>query len=253
VACDRELALADAEPARTSNLLVVQSRLALRRWQMSITAGVVAFLVILLGGYAGSWSWTGFSGNDTLWDWLRLLLLPLILASAPIWMKKGSRMHRTRRLAFQSAALTLIVLIVLGYGLNMRWTGFPGNRLWDWFGLLLLPISLATIRVWRRLEREVTRVHLFAIAALAAAFGLFVAGGYALRWGWTGFQGNTLWDWIQLLLVPILFPLIVVPATISWMSAEIEEEADERADEQIAQIERACGTVRGLESPGILQ
>ena len=51
--------------------------------------GVIVFVVTLVGGYAGKWSWTGYGGNDTLWDWLRLLLLPVMLATAPIWLTKG--------------------------------------------------------------------------------------------------------------------------------------------------------------------
>jgi TRAP-type C4-dicarboxylate transport system permease small subunit len=68
-----------------------------------------------------------------------------------------------------------------------------------------------------------------------AAFCVFVAGGYALHWGWTGFQGNTLWDWVQLLLAPILFGIVVVPAISAWMAAEIvqhEERVAERKHER---------------------
>jgi hypothetical protein len=224
----------------------VESRLYRYRWYISIGAAAILFVVTLFGGYRGHWSWTGYSDNDTLWDWLKLLLLPVVLASAPIWMKKGSKMHRTRRLMLQGALLLLIVLVVLGYGFNQTWTGFSDNRLWDWFQLLLLPLSLAAIRVWRKLDKNLTPWHVGAIAFVLGAFGLFVIGGYEFKWGWTGFQGNTLWDWIQLVLAPILFPLIVVPTTVAWMSAEIKEEAEELAEDRDELAERACGTVRGL-------
>ncbi len=52
---------------------------------------------------------------------------------------------------------------------------------------------------------------------LLVAFVVVVFGGYALAWGWTGFQGNTLWDWLRLLLVPF-----VLPATLAWFSARAE-------------------------------
>jgi hypothetical protein len=26
--------------------------------------------------------------------------------------------------------------------------------------------------------------------------------GYAVPWGWTGFRGNTLWDWFNLVFLP---------------------------------------------------
>jgi hypothetical protein len=224
----------------------VQSQLYRYRWYIAIGAGVIVFVVTLFGGYSGRWSWTGYSDNDSLWDWLKLLLLPLVLASAPIWMKKGGRMHQTRRRMLQGALLLLIVLVILGYGFNQTWTGFSDNRLWDWFQLLLLPLSLAGIRVWRKLDKDLKPWHVAAIGTFLGAFILLVIGGYELKWGWTGFHGNTLWDWIQLVLAPILFPLIVVPATVAFMSAEIKEEAEDLAEEREELAERSCGTVHGL-------
>lgn len=223
----------------------MQSHLYRYRWYIAIGAAAIVFVVTLFGGYDGHWSWTGYSDNDTLWDWLKLLLLPLVLASAPIWMRKGRQIRRTRHLVWQGALLLLIVLVVLGYGFDQTWTGFADNRLWDWFQLLLLPLSLAAIRVWRKLDKELTHRHRAAIAVLLGAFVLFVIGGYTLEWSWTGFQGNTLWDWIQLVLAPLLFPLIVVPATVAWMSAEIKQEAEELAADQAQHAERMCDTVYG--------
>jgi hypothetical protein len=54
-------------------------------------AGLTAFVAIVLGGYVGNWSWTGFRGN-TLWDWLHLLLLPLLLPTivVPAVMPKAT-------------------------------------------------------------------------------------------------------------------------------------------------------------------
>ena len=47
--------------------------------------------------YTGHWSWTGLSDNDTLWDWLKLLVLPLSLAALPLWLQSHHRMSVTRR------------------------------------------------------------------------------------------------------------------------------------------------------------
>ena len=217
--------------------------LAQRRWQLAIAAGLVVFVISLVGGYSGNWKWTGYSGNDTLWEWLQLLLLPVILATAPIWLTQGSEVRRDRRMIVAALVLAFSVLVIVGYAANLRWTGFPGNKLWDWFGLILLPLSLAAVRAWRKLGRNLSPARIAAIAAVAAAFGLFVAGGYALHWDWTGFQGNTLWDWLQLLLAPILFGLVVVPAASSWMSAEIkkhEEKVEERKEERDERREEAA-------------
>jgi hypothetical protein len=202
----------------------VGSRLESVRWRASVAAGLVVLVVLLVGGYGGKWSWTGFSDNDTLWDWLQLLLLPLVLATAPIWIRRRGEMHPVRRLVLFSVVAAFAVLVILGYAFDLRWTGFPDNRLWDWFGLLVLPLALASFRIWRDLGRPGSLRHWLAVAIGVAAFGLFVAGGYALDWGWTGFKGNTLWDWIHLLIAPVLFALVVVPATVAWMSAEVEAE-----------------------------
>ena len=83
----------------------------------------------------------------------------------------------------------LAFLVIVGYAADLRWTGFPGNKLWDWFVLIFLPLSLGAVRAWRKLGRDLTPGRIAAIVAAVAAFGLFVVGGYALHWGWTGFQG----------------------------------------------------------------
>jgi hypothetical protein len=37
-----------------------------------------------------------------------------------------------------------------------------------------------------------------------------VIGGYALRWRYTGYPGDTLRDWLQLLLLPLMVPAILL-------------------------------------------
>jgi hypothetical protein len=218
-----------ARARRASVPAVRGSRLRRLRWQASIGAGLVALVVVLWGGYHRRWSWTGFGDNDTLWNWLELLLLPLVLASAPIWVEKRGELHATRRRVLFSLLAAFVVLVVVGYAFDLRWTGFPGNHLWDWFTLLLLPLAVATFGIWQELGRKASLKHWLAVAIFAGAFGLFVAGGYALDWGWTGFEGNTLWDWINLLLAPLLFSLVVVPTAVAWISAEVEERAEREA------------------------
>ncbi|MDT4978880.1 MAG: hypothetical protein QOG07_759, partial [Pseudonocardiales bacterium] len=46
----------------------------------------------------------------------------------------------------------------------------------------------------------------------AGAFAVLVACGYLVPLTWTGFRGNTAWDWIRLLLVPVLLPTVLLPA-----------------------------------------
>lgn len=53
-------------------------------------------------------------------------------------------------------------------------------------------------------------------------------GGYALRWTRTGYPGNTLWDWLQLLLPPLVVPTILLPALLNWITGDAAEHAAAR-------------------------
>ena len=56
----------------------------------------IFLLVSALGGYGFNWIWTGFQGNH-LWDWLKLLLLPIGLAAAQIWFSPSKSKERNTR------------------------------------------------------------------------------------------------------------------------------------------------------------
>jgi hypothetical protein len=60
--------------------------------------------------------------------------------------------------------------------------------------------------------------------AALAAFVVFVIAGYLVPLPWTGLTGNTAWDWIKLLLLPALLPIVVMPrllkAAEEWMAGE---------------------------------
>ena len=105
--------------------------------------------------------------------------------------------------------------------------GFKGNTLWDWLELLALPVVVASLPLWFSTNKRFeSRWRLVGMAGLVV-FVVVVVGGYALGWGWTGFQGNTLWDWLRLLLVPF-----VLPVTLAWFSARAELERESRARAQ---------------------
>jgi hypothetical protein len=63
--------------------------------------------------------------------------------------------------------------------------------------------------------------HTAASLAGLAAFVAIVIGGYAGHWSWTGFTGNTLWNWLNLLFLPLLVPTVVVPALTPRVLGEI--------------------------------
>ncbi|HEY1595424.1 MAG TPA: hypothetical protein VGF74_08510, partial [Thermoleophilaceae bacterium] len=118
-----------------------------------LAAAVAA--AVLVGGYQEHWSWTGISGKTaTLWDWISLLLLPITVATLPIWLTKRDALS-TRRKVVAGALLAAFAAVVLaGYLVPWNWTGFRGNALWDWINLLLLPLVVATFPLWGEIRQE---------------------------------------------------------------------------------------------------
>ncbi len=53
------------------------------------------------------------------------------------------------------------------------------------------------------------------------AFAVVAVGGYWLGWAWTGFRDNTLWDWLELLVVPFVLPAVL--AYLSTLPAEVDQ------------------------------
>jgi hypothetical protein len=191
---------------------------------VAATIGAGAVLVVAVSEAGGrGWGWTGFPDNGHLWDWLNLLVLPLVLVLMPLWV--ATQAHRRREWAVGLAALAVAFAVVVygGYGLGWEWTGFADNRLWDWLEMLVLPFAVALLPLWLRARRP-TRAHLGLAAGLLALFAALVACGYAVPWDWTGFEGNTLWDWIQLFLVPFAIPVAVAILSLT-AGLVIEEEA----------------------------
>ena len=208
--------------------------------RLAALLALVGFAVLLWGGYGRGWRWTGFGHNATLWDWLHVLALPLALAVAPLWLRHRARLDRTRQVVLASAAVAFAVLVALGYGLDLQWTGFPGNRLWDWLELLVLPLTVALLPVWAELSGGVRRRHLVVASCALAALGIAVVGGYGCQWRWTGFQGNTVFDWLQLFVAPLVLPVVLIPLIGSWMVADVVvAEPDESRAESSAELPEA--------------
>jgi hypothetical protein len=67
-----------------------------------------ALVVLVIGGYKFNWDWAGFNGNSksgkTLWDWLQLLFMPVVLAAAGFWFN-----HRKRKTTGTLALASLAV------------------------------------------------------------------------------------------------------------------------------------------------
>ena len=102
----------------------------------------VGALVVLWGGYAHGWQWTGLQANGQLWDWLSLLLLPVVLGTIPLWMQDRKYISHRRRVLYGAAVVAWIAFVIAGYLIPLNWTGFRGQKLADWLQLLLIPAAV---------------------------------------------------------------------------------------------------------------
>jgi len=197
----------------------------------AISVLLVAALVALWGGYIRGWQWTGFRANEQLWDWLQLLLLPVVVGTIPLWIQHKDYIGRARRVTYVAVIAAFAGFVAAGYLIPLSWTGFSGNTLWDWFGLILLPVAVASMRVLPSAVRSLRPYHQAAIVSIALGWTVTIIGGYALRWTWTGYEGNTLWDWLQLLLLPLVLPTILLPTALKWVSGNAAQRAQEAREE----------------------
>ncbi len=194
-----------------------------------VAAAAVA--AVLVGGYQEHWSWTGISGKTaTLWDWISLLLLPITVATLPIWLSRRHALDARRKAAGIACLAVFAVIVLAGYLVPWGWTGFEGNALWDWINLLLLPLVIATFPVWPEIRQELRLHHHLVLILAAVGFAVAVFGGYVWGWAWTGFQGNTLWDWLHLLILPLVFPTLLLPAALAITAGELMQEESQAPD-----------------------
>jgi hypothetical protein len=196
-----------------------------------LVAAAVALVIVVYGGYGHHWSWTGINGHTaTLWDWLHLLLLPIAVALLPLWLRRNARVDRIGRWVIAALVIAFAAVVVIGYTVPWAWTGFVGNSLWDWLNLLALPLAVGLVPLFGDLRAAWGRRHWVITVTAATVFVLIVLGGYLESWRWTGFTGNTLWDWLHLLLLPLLLPTLIVPALRPVASARVQI-VDESHDE----------------------
>jgi hypothetical protein len=122
------------------------------------------------------------------------------------------------------AVLVLALLCVGGYVFHWRWSGLSSSvTLWDWLSVLALPVAVATAPLLLRHRRRLRRAHRVTMIAVLSGFAALVLAGYLVPLGWTGFRGNTLWDWLHLLLLPLAIPTILLPAALAITSRELME------------------------------
>ncbi len=127
-------------------------------WKRVLAAAIIIMILLEIGTYAFNWTWTGFKGNDTVWAYLQLLLLPISLAAVPIWFMAEESKQRVwlaqLKIAIVIIAAILLILLIGSYAFDWKWTGFKANgNLWDWLSLFLVPIIVAVLPIWYSLRQ----------------------------------------------------------------------------------------------------
>ena len=122
-------------------------------WKRVLLVAGIVLVVLEIGTYAFNWTWTGFKDNNTLWDWLQLLLLPIALAAVPIWFMAEENQQRIWLAQLKWALLVVVVVLAVlfvgSFAFGWQWTGFRDHgRVWDWLGLLLVPVIVAVLPIW---------------------------------------------------------------------------------------------------------
>lgn len=158
---------------------------------LGLGAAALATIVVIVGSFAGHWTWTGFRKSGQVWDWMQLLLLPVALGTFPLWLRFSGEMSRARRKALGAAVLAFVAFVVAGYVVPLRWTGFRGHTLWNWLTLIVLPITITTATVWPKTGRRFRPVYRDTAEFLGAAWVVTLIGGYGLGWAWRGYPGTS--------------------------------------------------------------
>jgi hypothetical protein len=184
------------------------------------TVAGIALAITLYGGYGADWEWTGY-GDAHLWDWLHVLLLPIAFGLVAV-LVHAQELGAWRAVIGLTCLGLFIALVVAGYTLEWDWTGFVGNTVWDWLGLVLLPLTLSLLAALKFDVRTVRGHHLIFVTLFIVAITVLAIGGYTQGWEWTGFEGNTLFEWLKLLFLPVVIPLIVIPAVVALRQRSAE-------------------------------
>jgi hypothetical protein len=133
-------------------------------------------------------------------------------AQPPRVMHRLAESRAVRKGAAYLIATVALLVISGGYFWRWAWTGLTGNyQLWDWLQVLLLPAVLGTIPLWMQYRKYITRGRrVITGAAAAACIGLVILGYLLPAFSWTGFRGQKLSNWLQLLLIPAAVAIATV-------------------------------------------
>lgn len=68
------------------------------------------------------------------------------------------------------------------------------------------------------------------VTIIAAGIIVLAIGGYFMGWTWTGFEGNTFWDWLSLLITPVTLGVVSIIFTIQQSQGATTESELQRQE-----------------------
>lgn len=77
------------------------------------------------------------------------------------------------------------------------------------------------------------RIWLTAVGVAAVVILVLAYGGYFLGWNWTGFDGNTFWDWLSLLITPVTLAVISVIFSIQQSQKNLLASEHQQQDDAL--------------------
>ena len=80
--------------------------------------------------------------------------------------------------------------------------------------------------MWPQSGRELQRAHVVGATLVCVTLVTTIIGGYWGGWSWTGYQGNTVWDWLTLVLAPAAVTTILAPVLARLLTGAAHQRAE---------------------------
>ncbi|HEU0002636.1 MAG TPA: hypothetical protein VFQ36_17140 [Ktedonobacteraceae bacterium] len=82
---------------------------------------------------------------------------------------------------------------------------------------------------WRQIRRPLEATIIILSLVILLVLIVLIIIGYLLRWDWTGLNQKTLWDWLQLLIIPAV--LTVGGYLFNFTTTRTEQESTRQRDQ----------------------